>query len=219
MRPLKRLAIQAGAFAVATGGTALAFAAMLILNADAPIKAATPKATAFELEPVVRKTPPKQEKKAPPKQERQAPARAEARVAPASVGSELSGVDLGMPGLGGAGVTDLGKATDLAGGGKSAQDLVMSEGAVDAPPKAVERSQPTYPPRARAEGVEGSVTVSLLVAADGSVEQAKVVRAEPAGVFDAAALEAVRAWRFEPATYSGKPVKVWARQVVRFALM
>ena len=63
------------------------------------------------------------------------------------------------------------------------------------------------------------VTVSLLVAADGSVERAKVVAAEPPGVFDAAALDAVRAWRFEPASYGGKPVKVWARQVVRFGLM
>ncbi len=219
MTLVQRVAIQLGAFVVASGGTALAFAAMLVLNEDVPKPPPSQKITEFEVEPVVKKTPPKQQKKAPPKQDRPAAARNDARVAPASVGTALSGVDLGLPGLNGGALGDVGQADALAGGGKSAENLVMSEGAVDSPPRAVERSAPSYPPRARAEGVEGVVTVSLLVSADGSVEQAKVVRAEPAGIFDAAALEAVRGWRFEPASYGGKPVKVWARQVVRFALM
>jgi len=44
------------------------------------------------------------------------------------------------------------------------------------------------------------------VAIDGSVAAAKVERADPAGVFDASALETVKKWRFTPAMKDGKPV-------------
>ena len=40
----------------------------------------------------------------------------------------------------------------------------------------------------------------------------------PPGVFDDAATEAVRQWRYQPALYRGRPVKVWAEQVVHFEL-
>jgi protein TonB len=216
---LGRVLRHAGAFIVACGGTGLVFAAMLIMNDEAPARAPAEKQVSFSTEPVKAKPPPKAPPRAAPKPERQSAAKADPRLPPPSVSSSLSGVDLGLPELGIGDASELAKAASLAGPGKDPSELVMSEGSVDTPPRALERVQPEYPARARAEGVEGVVTVSLLIAANGSVERAKVVAAEPPGVFDQAALDAVRAWRFEPASYGHQPVKVWARQVVRFGLL
>lgn len=63
---------------------------------------------------------------------------------------------------------------------------------------AVELTAPEYPRGAERRGIEGSVTVSFTIAADGSVTNAEVVEASPAGVFDRAALQAVETWRYEP---------------------
>jgi TonB family protein len=57
---------------------------------------------------------------------------------------------------------------------------------------------PTYPPAAAAAGIEGHVDVRFTVAPDGGVSGAEVVEAEPADVFDRAALAAVRRWRYSP---------------------
>lgn len=63
---------------------------------------------------------------------------------------------------------------------------------------AIETSAPEYPRGAERRGIEGSVTVSFTIAADGSVTDAEVVAASPQGVFDRAALQAVESWRYEP---------------------
>ncbi len=100
----------------------------------------------------------------------------------------------------------------------TAQALVLDDSLVDAPPTPLVNPPPRYPPSARANSVEGQVVVRLLVGVGGGVEAAEVERATPAGVFDTAALAAVRRWRFQPATYEGKPVRAWARQTLTFRL-
>jgi protein TonB len=45
-----------------------------------------------------------------------------------------------------------------------------------------------------------------------------VLEAQPAGVFDDVAVAGVQTWKFEPATYRGENVRVWATQRVRFNL-
>jgi TonB family protein len=55
---------------------------------------------------------------------------------------------------------------------------------------------PTYPPAALAAGVEGFVEVRFEVDAEGRVSGPEVVAAEPAGVFEDAALAAVSRWRY-----------------------
>lgn len=55
---------------------------------------------------------------------------------------------------------------------------------------------PVYPDAAKKLGIDGHVEVELTVGPDGTVSDAKVTAAEPRGVFDAAALEAVRRWRY-----------------------
>lgn len=67
---------------------------------------------------------------------------------------------------------------------------------------------PSYPPQAKADGIEGRVTVAYGITVDGRVVNARVVAAEPPGVFDAAALAAVRSWRYRAARDAGQPVAV-----------
>ena len=57
---------------------------------------------------------------------------------------------------------------------------------------------PRYPVEALRASQSGEVQVEFTVAPDGSVSDARVVRAEPARVFDREAVAAVRRWRFEP---------------------
>ena len=78
------------------------------------------------------------------------------------------------------------------------------------PPQLVQWQEPVYPAAARAQGVEGYVEVRYRVGADGTVSGLQVVNAEPAGVFDAAALAAVGSWRYEPAIVGGAPIAVQA---------
>ena len=63
---------------------------------------------------------------------------------------------------------------------------------------------PIYPAAARADGVEGSVTIRYDVTADGVVTNARVVASVPPGVFDEAALAAVRSWRFNAPVVAGE---------------
>ena len=63
-----------------------------------------------------------------------------------------------------------------------------------------------YPEAAKANGVEGRVVVRYDVTADGSVVNAVVEASEPPGMFDEAALTAVRSWRFRPRVDRGEVV-------------
>ena len=76
-----------------------------------------------------------------------------------------------------------------------------------------------YPDQALAAGVEGVVHVRYDVTVDGRVVNAEVDVADPAGVFDAAALALVRSWRFRPAVEDGESVAAPARiSEVRFQI-
>ena len=57
---------------------------------------------------------------------------------------------------------------------------------------------PSYPTEALRAAQSGEVQVEVTVAPDGSVSDARVVRADPPRIFDRAAVAAVRRWRFEP---------------------
>ncbi len=73
------------------------------------------------------------------------------------------------------------------------------------PTQLVSGSAAAYPADARAQGIEGLVVVRYDVSVDGRVINARVVRADPADVFDDAALSSVRSWRFNPALVDGVP--------------
>jgi protein TonB len=64
-----------------------------------------------------------------------------------------------------------------------------------------------YPETAWRTRLPGLVTVRVLISERGTVDSAQVVEALPAGVFEAAALEAVRKVRYQPAAIAGRAVK------------
>jgi protein TonB len=78
--------------------------------------------------------------------------------------------------------------------------------------------KPRYPMSARRMGQSGQVLLRLFVDQEGAVREVNVVRAEPAGVFDEAAVEAARKWHFSPAMSRGVPVGMWMTLPVRFSL-
>ncbi len=76
--------------------------------------------------------------------------------------------------------------------------------------------KPAYPAAALEKGIEGKVVMEFGLASDGSVRGIRVVSAEPAGVFEQAALVAMRDW-----VYSVPPQHVLSeryRQVMAFSL-
>lgn len=78
---------------------------------------------------------------------------------------------------------------------------------------------PTYPSAAREQGIEGQVTVRYAVGVNGSVRDAVVIEAQPPGVFEEAALEAVRSWRYAAPIHNGEVSAVpEVVSVVRFRL-
>lgn len=77
----------------------------------------------------------------------------------------------------------------------------------------IAQPKPVYPRRALEREKEGVVRVRLTIAPDGTVSEAVVVASEPAGLFDAAALDAVRRWRYQP---PGRPLVTEA--VIEFKL-
>ncbi|MEM7220475.1 MAG: energy transducer TonB [Pseudomonadota bacterium] len=89
--------------------------------------------------------------------------------------------------------------------------LLLLGGCVSTPdrePLLQRGDQLAYPEAARAAGTSGWVKVRYDVSAAGRVENASVIAAVPALVFDAAALQAVSSWRFQPALRDGKPAAV-----------
>ncbi|HTK99463.1 MAG TPA: energy transducer TonB [Pseudomonadales bacterium] len=74
------------------------------------------------------------------------------------------------------------------------------------PPEILSAGGLAYPAEAQDKKVEGYVRVTYDVSVDGSVTNVRVIDSNPPGVFDDAAVAAVRGWRFHPAISNGKPV-------------
>lgn len=86
------------------------------------------------------------------------------------------------------------------------------------PPEKLYAPQPRFPEIERRIGRGGLVVVRAVIERDGSVGEVTVLRgASPA--LDEAAVEAVRTWRFRPATLKNKPVTVYYQLTVRFRVM
>lgn len=60
-------------------------------------------------------------------------------------------------------------------------------------------SAPDYPRSAERRGIEGYVVIAYDIDESGAVVEPTVAEAEPAGVFDRAAIRAVGSWRFAEA--------------------
>lgn len=89
-------------------------------------------------------------------------------------------------------------------------------GDVKAPVK-VHAPQPKYTELARKARIQGIVIVQAVINKQGEVTDAKVLKGLPMGL-DQEALNAIRSWKFEPATLNGKPVDVYYNLTVNFTL-
>jgi|SRR5262245_19460998 len=76
-------------------------------------------------------------------------------------------------------------------------------------PQLVQKVTPVYPDAARRAGEEGHVTLKTRVLKDGSVADVEVKKCtNPGHGFEAAAMDALKQWRYEPGTLNGKPAEV-----------
>jgi TonB family protein len=77
---------------------------------------------------------------------------------------------------------------------------------------------PVFPVAARQHDASGWVEVQFLVQADGSVSDVIITGAEPVGLFEQAAVDAVKKWRYEPVERNGHATDQRARLRMKFAL-
>ena len=87
---------------------------------------------------------------------------------------------------------------------------------VEVQPRIIQRAEPQYPEIARRAGIEGVVTVMLVIGTDGRVESVRAL-AGPAIFLDEAVRTAYR-MAFAPAYQNGWPVRVKTTQRIVFRL-
>ena len=75
-----------------------------------------------------------------------------------------------------------------------------------------------YPKLAKLAGIEGFVSVALLIGEDGSVLETRIAESSGSSMLDNAAVEAMKSVRYIPAKLHNKPVEFWLRIPVRFKL-
>lgn len=83
-----------------------------------------------------------------------------------------------------------------------------------AEPTPLQMRQPLYPRQALEAGIEGTVMIEFGLRRNGTVRDMRVVHSEPEGVFDQAAMAALRDWRYAGPTVAGARY----RQTIGFKL-
>jgi protein TonB len=78
--------------------------------------------------------------------------------------------------------------------------------------------KPSYPRDAQREGIEGYVDLEFTISTEGIPRNLEVVAATPKRVFESAAINCLRQWRFEPIKQNGLPATPRAILRVRFVL-
>lgn len=130
-----------------------------------------------------------------------------------------------------AGMQPLGRAAPAPDGGRSSSPPITSDSKaaeaalpaapdyafgvrLDPGPRPLEDIEPEYPDMTYLR--EGIVVLRLLISETGRVDDVGVVRAEPRGVFEQAAVEAFSKARFSPGLAAGTPVKSQITVEVQF---
>ena len=83
-------------------------------------------------------------------------------------------------------------------------------------PEVTHKVIPAYPDIAKLAAMDGNVIVRVFVGTDGRVKRAEIEKGND--LFNDAALEAVRQWRFTPALNNNQPVGVWVRIPIHFQI-
>lgn len=102
-------------------------------------------------------------------------------------------------------------------GGFGGGDYASGAGSHLIAPRVIYDPDPEYSSEARAAKYQGSVLLWAVIGPDGVPRELRVARALGMGL-DEKALEAVRNWRFQPATQDGHPVPVMIEVEVSFHL-
>lgn len=116
--------------------------------------------------------------------------------------------------------TDIGTGTvDNGGTGTGNEDIRPEEftPGVEKYPMVLMNPSPQYPDLARRAGIEGTVYVKMWVGKDGTVKSAEVVKSS-SEIFDQAAVDAAKRWRFTPAIMNNSPVSVFVTVPFKFRL-
>jgi len=99
--------------------------------------------------------------------------------------------------------------------GKPSEPAILAVGDVK-PPRLVRRIEPAYPELARQIRLEGIVILEATTDIYGRVAAVRVLRS--LSLLDAAAIDAVRQWVYEPLMLNGRPRPVTFTVTVRFVL-
>jgi TonB family protein len=90
----------------------------------------------------------------------------------------------------------------------------MSEGVMEA--ALIHKVQPEYPAIARRVHISGTVTLRAIIGTDGKIRELEVINDN--GLLQAAAVAAVREWRYRPTLLNGVAVEVETLITVNFVL-
>jgi periplasmic protein TonB len=85
-------------------------------------------------------------------------------------------------------------------------------------PRYAKAFHPDYPPSLVREGLEGSVTVRVTIDETGRVTAVELVKATDRAFFEETREQALRYWRFKPATSDGAPIASQQVLTVQFDL-
>lgn len=78
--------------------------------------------------------------------------------------------------------------------------------------------EPEYPPEELKQGIEGNVTVELLVDEHGHVAKATVLSRAGPRSFEDSSLDAVRQFVFQPPIENGRPSTMWVKFQIKFRI-
>ncbi len=95
-------------------------------------------------------------------------------------------------------------------------DPIVPFYALSEQPVVIHRVAPIYPELAKKAGIEGKVTIKVLIDTRGEVEDTEVLESHP--LLDESALIAARQYKFTPAKQRDRIVKVWLSIPFHFKL-
>ena len=114
-------------------------------------------------------------------------------------------------------VSDAAAAASSSDDEKSRQAVKYDPEAGITAPKLIQKVDPVYPEEARKNRIQGLVISEALIDRSGDVVDVKVVETADE-VFNQPTIDAIRQWKFEPATKDGEPVDVIYVLTVNYAL-
>lgn len=140
--------------------------------------------------------------KKPPKPEEPPPQMEQPQMDSPSPDSDGSGLDFGA---------DIAADVALDGG------LALESGDGEYLP--IVKVAPVYPRRALSRGIEGTVLLEFTVTKNGSVRDPIVIEANPADIFNQAAIDAALKFKYKPRVVNGEPAEVAGVQnLIRFEI-